>query len=453
MTMVENGKLTCQILKDEGFEAFFVGGCVRDMKMEIEPHDIDITTNATPDTVQLMFPFHIDTGLQHGTVTVKPNKNSDDMFEVTTYRIDGDYDDGRHPNEVIFTTSLEKDLSRRDFTINAIAFDPINNIFMDPFHGESDIKNKVIKCVGIAKNRFMEDPLRVLRAMRFAIRFGFTIENTTKEAMLDSEVLEKLEMCVSKERITDELRKMLTCGKPIHDIFMEFSEIIAIIIPQMILCINAQHNNNWHKHDIYEHMLCVVDDCNTTKFEIKMAALLHDIGKPACRTHGIDGDHFNGHPQVSTYIANDIFDKELKIPNKEKEEILILIEEHDRSIIPDPKIIRRMIVNMGEQTVKDWIILKRADLNDHKAPIGKEANWNDTLNRFDQFIKNFDIVLAEENAFKIKDLEVGGKDIIDTLNIKPGPRVGEILQILFDAVLDEKVPNEKETLIALAQTL
>lgn len=450
--LIKNGIEICKIIQDNGFQAYFVGGCIRDMKMNTEMKDVDITTNATPEEIQNLFPSHIDVGLAHGTVAVRTNKDSE-FYEVTTYRIDGKYDDGRHPNEVIFTPSLEEDLARRDFTMNAIAFDPITNTTIDPFNGEVDIKNKVIRCVGDAKTRFMEDPLRVLRAMRFAIKYGFTIEENTRHAMHDLTVLLKLDDCISKERITDELRKMLTCGQPIHDIFIEFSDIIAIIIPEITKCINAPHNNKWHKHDIYEHILYVVDGCDTRKFEIKLAALLHDIGKPDARTTGEDWDHFHDHPKISVELARKTFENDLRLSTREKEHVLLLIEKHDAGIVTSPKLMRRMLVNTSEEFVKDWIILKEADLNDHIAPEGYEDKWNDTLNRFDIFKNTIDDVIAETHAFSLKDLDVNGRDIIDTFNIKPGPDVGKILKQLFDDVIDEKCDNNKNALLEHAKTL
>ena len=454
MTMLENAMEVVKMIRDEHFEAYFVGGYVRDFIMHKDPKDIDITTNAFPEQIQKIFKSHVDTGLQHGTVSVRPNKDSE-LFEVTTYRVDGKYDDGRHPSEVTFTPSLEEDLARRDFTMNAIAMNPLDCSLTDPFHGYDDIQSKIVRCVGDAKQRFMEDPLRVLRAMRFAIKYGFTIEDSTKTAMHDTDVLAKLDECISKERITDELRKMLTCGNPIRDIFIEFSDIVGVIIPEMIPCIGAPHNSRWHPHDIYDHILHVVDGCTSNKFEIKLAALLHDIGKPFSRVHDdeYNCDHFYGHQLVSVEIARDVIAKDLRISTRERERVLGLILHHDDHISPEYKHIRRFIVNTSEDLVRDWIFLKEADIMDHRCPAGEEDTWNDMLQRFELFKKNIDIVVEQENAFKITDLAVGGKDIIDLLNIKPGPIVGQILKGLFEAVIDEQVENERNALLELAKTL
>ena len=246
---------------------------------------------------------------------------------------------------------------------------------------------------------------------------------------------------------------MLECGKSIHDVFMEFSDILTVIIPEIEPCINAPHNNKWHKHDIFEHILFVVDTCKTTKFEIKLAALLHDIGKPACRIHDVDCDHFNGHPQVSVDLARHVFAHDLVLSTREKELVLGLIDKHDIQINPEHKAIKRFLASTSEDFVRDWLILKEADLMDHQAAPGKEDKWNDTLNRFGLFKTNLELVVAENNALKVTDLAVNGKDIIDLLKIKSGPVIGKVLNGLFEAVLDEKVPNDRDALLELAKTL
>lgn len=452
--MLDNAINVARILITNKYEAYFVGGCVRDSIMNLPPHDIDITTNALPEDVQKLFTSHIDTGLKHGTVSVRTNKDSE-FYEVTTYRIDGKYDDGRHPDKVIFTPSLEEDLARRDFTINAIAKNPLTNEFVDPFHGRDDIANKTIRCVGDAKSRFMEDPLRVLRAMRFAIKLGFTIEDSTKAAMHDPEVLAKLDECISKERITEELRKMLTCGNPIREIFTEFSDIVGVIIPEMIPCINAPHNSRWHKHDIYEHMLYVTDGCETNKFEIKLAALLHDIGKPASRTHDEDGirDHFYGHPTVSHDILVEVIKNDLRLSNEEKYRVLALVLHHDDDIVANNKAVRRFVINTDESIVRDWLILKKADMADHKCATGEEEKWNAKWNNFYAIEPVLNNVMEEETAFKITDLAINGNDLINTLQIKPGPTIGIILRDLFEAVVDERIANTREELLDFAKSL
>lgn len=445
--MMNDAIRVCKILIDAGFEAFFVGGCVRDMFMNAEPHDIDITTNALPEDIQRLFPDHVDTGLKHGTVSVRVTPHGD-LFEVTTFRIDGKYEDDRHPEAVTFTTSITEDLARRDFTINAIAFNPITKTFADPFNGKLDINNKVIKAVGFAKDRFMEDPLRVLRAMRFAIKLGFTIDSDTAVAMHDAEVLNKLATCISKERITDELSKMFTCNKPVHDIFMEFSDVIDTLFPDMAN-MHVPHNSPWHPHDIYEHSICVIDACDTNKFVIKLAALFHDIGKPASRIHDdiYNCDHFYHHPLKSKDICEVALHRDLRLSTDEFNRTIELVEFHDMHINPDFRSIRRMIVNHGEDFVRDWVILKRADISDHICPPTMVDKYNDTITRFKTFNERLDEVVANMTAMSIKDLAISGNDVMAALNLKPSKRVGEILKSLFDRVVDGSLDNTRDTLL------
>ena len=450
--MIQNGIEVCRILNRNGFEAYLVGGCVRDMKMNTSMKDVDITTNALPEDIQRIFPSHVDTGVAHGTISVRPNANSD-LYEVTTYRIDGEYKDGRHPTEVVFIPLLTGDLARRDFTINAIAYDPITEETVDLFNGENDIKNKLIRCVGEAKSRFMEDPLRVLRAMRFAIKYGFTIEENTKNAMHNAAILSKLHECISKERVTEELRKMLTCNKPIRNIFLEFSDVVSTIIPEMRICVNAPHNNPWHQHDIYEHILCVADGCNTERFEVKLAALLHDIGKPESRIVDDDRDRFNGHPEVSRTITEGIFNRSLKVSTKEKERVLELISRHDVYITDSPKAMTKFLSKTSEDFIADWIILKGSDLADHIVPIGKEDIRADTDRRFKNFKNSINDVIANAKALKVTDLKINGNDLITVFGIKPGPEIGRILKNTFEDVLDDKCDNERDELLKHVKTL
>ena len=449
--MFENGKKVVKNLHKNGYEAYFVGGCVRDMIMGKDPKDIDVTTNALPKEVQTLFPKHVDTGLKHGTVTVMMNGEG---FEVTTYRIDGKYEDGRHPTEVTYTASITEDLSRRDFTMNAIAYDPMEEAFLDPFGGKKDIQNGIIKAVGEPKARFMEDPLRVMRALRFSIKYGFMIEENTKMAMLDPEVLQKLSDCISKERITEEMRKILTCGNPVRDKFMEFQDVIKTILPEITPCIGRNQNNSWHRHDVYEHTLCVIDACKTDSFEIKMAALLHDVGKPASQVRGDDGfDHFYGHPLISREMSEEILEKDFRVSKKEKDRILDLVEYHDMEIRPELKNVRKRLNQFGEEFLRQWHVLKGADLSDHVCPPGKEAMRMDTMSRYQAYLPALDEVLTKESAFKISDLTINGKDVMDHLGIKPGPEVGKLLSQALNDCMEEKVSNDREELLTYLKTL
>lgn len=444
MNYLEKAKEIVQNLQKEGYPTYFVGGYVRDLNLGVPPHDIDIATLAHPGVVHGLFHNVLNTGIDHGTVTVLTEGEG---FEVTTFRIDGLYSDFRHPDEIKFVGTIEEDLSRRDFTINAMAYDPVSETLIDPYLGKEDLSQKVIRCVGNPLDRFTEDPLRVLRAMRFAIKLGFSIEKETANAMHQPEVLKSLSENISKERITAELKNMLTYGKPVTPVFLEFSDVICSILPQMKECIGL-YQNNWHKHNVYEHILSVVDECEN-QFEIKLAALLHDIGKPECLTTDEQGrNHFYGHPQVSKKIAEEIFENNLRITRKEKDIILTLIEIHDIYINPDKKYIRKMLQKYGEEICKAWIILKRADLSDHCCPVGKEQLRQNTDKRFQDFQIYFQEILTSQEPLRIKDLNINGMDVRTILDCKSGPVVGKVLSFLLEAVMDKEVENEKEKLSA-----
>lgn len=447
---LDDAKEIVSTLQRNGYQAYLVGGCVRDMKMGLEPHDYDIATNATPDEIHTLFPRHLDTGIAFGTVTVMKNAG-DEGFEVTTFRKDGDYSDGRHPDEVVFSKTIEEDLARRDFTMNAIAYNPSTKTFVDPYNGADDIQNGVIRCVGDPVARFREDPLRVLRAMRFAIKLGFAIEKETGNAMRDAYTVCKLSEQISKERITKELAQMFASGKPIYQIFNDYAQIVTFVIPELARCLGFNQNNKWHKHNVYEHTLAVVDACDRVPYEpknmaaVKFAALLHDIGKPECYVTDEEGQgHFYGHPEVSRKIAERVLDNDLSVTKADRELILDLVEFHDMEIPGTKAAVKRLMNKFGEDFLRDWLVLKAADLSDHTCPPGKEEKKHDTDLRFSRFEPTMNEILAENSAFKVTDLAVNGGDVLNALSIKPGPVVGEILRTVLEAVMDEKIPNERE---------
>ena len=443
-----SGILCLKDLLEAGFEAYFVGGCVRDLVMGIEPHDFDICTNATPEEVMTILELkgkkYIETGLQHGTLTAVYDG---DFYEITTYRSDGEYKNHRCPESVTFESSISADLSRRDFTINAMAYNPISDDFIDLFGGRSDIENKVIRAVGEPHKRFDEDGLRILRALRFAVRYEFTIEEKTAKAMIS---LKRLLKCISKERITAELEKMLTCGKPISPLFAQFADVIGEIFPEIRPCFGFNQNNKYHRHNVYEHMLAVVDLCKSNKFEIKLAALLHDIGKPRAYVVGDDGwGHFYGHPEICYEMAAEFLPKRLRLSSEQEKLTLELIRYHDMSIAITPKSVRRALSKHGEAYLRDWLILKQADMDDHIYP---KVNTK-YISSVAPIKELMDEILQSAACFSLKDLAVDGKDVMAHLSIKPSPKVGEVLGKLLDAVIDETVVNNKEDLLELAKTL
>lgn len=431
-----------ETLNNSGYEAYLVGGCVRDMLMGVEPHDWDICTNATPDETKRVMKEHkiytFDSGIKHGTITAVINGEN---YEVTTYRSEADYSDGRHPDKVEFITDIHEDLKRRDFTINAMAYNPLTGELIDDFNGHLDLKNGIIRAVGNASERFDEDSLRILRALRFAIKYQFNIDEYTSLSMHRQH---GLLVNISKERITDEVRKMLTSGKPVKVHFMEYKDIIGTIIPEIIPCFNFNQNNKYHKHDVYEHILYVVDNCNTTKFEIKMAALLHDIGKPKAYIEDMEGwGHFYEHPQISYEMSQSILRNDFRVSTEQLERTLELILYHDMEVASTKASVKRALNKHGVDFMYDWFIFKQADMDDHIYP-NKNCNYIIDISGIEARIQQ---ILDEQSCFSLKDLAIGGKDIMTKLGVKPGKHIGIILNTLLEEVIDEKISNESDVLL------
>ena len=437
-----------KMLNDNGYEAYLVGGCVRDMLMGTVPHDWDMCTNATPEeikeTMKLNNVYNFDSGIKHGTITAVLNKEN---YEITTYRSETGYSDGRHPDKVDFVKDIHEDLKRRDLTINALAYNPVSGELIDDYFGKCDLNMRVIKCVGDARDRFTEDSLRILRALRFAIKYQWRIDDDTAKAM--HELKDELNK-ISKERITQELEKMLTCGKPIKHYFIEFSDIISVIIPEIKACINFDQNNKYHSHDVYEHMLYVTDYCDTTDFTIKLAALLHDIGKPDTYVTDDEGHgHFYGHPKVSRDITEEVLRKDLRCSTEQMESILKLVEFHDMDIAKTKASVKRALNKLGETLLRKWFILKEADKLDH---IHLEDWKNDT--DLDKVKETLEAVIESMDCFKITDLAIDGNYLIRELGLKPGKKIGYILKELLEKVInDETLDNTVETLDKIAREL
>lgn len=434
-----------KIIQNNGYEIYLVGGCVRDLIMGNEPHDWDMCTNAEPLELVILFnKEHLTInpkGLAFGTVTVWFHNEE---FEITTYREDMTYGDGRHPDSINFVKNIETDLARRDFTINAIAYNPISDTLCDCFNGKEDIKNGIIRCVGNANDRFEEDGLRILRALRFAIKYGFSIDKNTKTGMFSN--LDNLDS-VSKERITQELEKMLVCGRPISKYFIEYVDIIVKIFPELKPCVNFNQNNKHHKHNVYEHLLAVTDLCKTNNFVIKLAGLLHDIGKPNVYTVDKQGNgHFYGHPDKSYEILKESLRVNLRLTSEQYCKLLELVKYHDMSIPSSKKAVRRLIRNFGTEFLDDWFILRQADRDDHI--FSEKDEWS----LLSPCIETYNLILQEESCFTIKDLAVNGKDIMKELQLKQGKEIGVILNKLLDLVISEEVENTKENLLKIAHT-
>lgn len=434
----KDAMLLINMIQQNGFQAYLVGGCVRDIIMDKVPNDYDICTNANPyDIIKLLEAQDIKygtVGIDFGTVVAHLSED----YEITTFRQDKTTSGKHRPDKVCFSKDIVQDLSRRDFTINAIALNPVNGELIDAYNGQNDIRNRIIRAVGNADLRMKEDPLRILRAIRFAITLKCVIDNNTQEAMLNNK---ELLINISKERITSEFKKMLTSGNSIRYNFLKFSDIITEIIPEMKNCVGFDQHNRYHTHNVYEHILYVVDYCDTTDFEIKMAALLHDIAKPEAYTVDEQGfGHFYGHPAMSRQKSEPVLLNDFRLTYDETRNILDLIEYHDNDIKETTKAVKRFLNKIGPELLEKWFILKHADRTDHIYPDHKHDLDIPKLKELYQEI------MEEEQCFTLKSLNISGNDIMDLFKIKPGKAVGIILNRLLDEVMAEEVENDNEQL-------
>ena len=428
-------------LHTAGYEAHIVGGCVRDALLGREPHDWDMTTNATPDQMKAAVHFRsVDTGLKHGTVTFLVEG---EPIETTTYRTDGEYSDGRHPDSIAFARTLEDDLARRDFTVNAMAWSPETGI-ADFFGGRNDLDAHLLRCVGDARKRFSEDGLRIMRGLRFAATYGFAIEESTASAIHEKKGM--LE-AVSRERICVELMKMMEApdGRHLAEILDEFADVVFQVIPELEASYGFDQENPHHDRDLWTHLLDTMAAVEA-KPELRLAALLHDIGKPAVKTKDADGiAHYLGHAETGAAMARKLM-RRLKFPRKTIDEVDFLIAQHDNWPSATAKSARRFLARCGdEERARTLLALMKADRAAH-APQqgGKDA---DSLELFEDRLNE---VLAENTAFAIRDLAIDGGDLI-ALGWHEGPELGDELARLFDLVIIGQVPNERAALLAAAQ--
>lgn len=428
-----------KLLNSNGYEAYIVGGCVRDKLLGLCPHDYDICTSAKPSEVMEIFKTFrvIETGLQHGTVTIMIDHQP---YEITTFRIDGKYSDNRRPDNVDFALNLENDLSRRDFTINAMAYQPEMGL-IDPFHGIFDIQNKIIRCVGTPACRFQEDALRILRAMRFSIQLEFNIDELTFDAMLGNK---SLIADVSKERINAELLKMLEANKSISEHFYRCKEVISAFIPEFIPCFDFKQNNPFHIYDVYHHILHAVDSYSGNDLKIKLSLLFHDIGKPACYSEDENGGHFYKHGIISSDKANEIL-KRLRFDNDTINSVSELILYHDAVIEDNHKTIKRWLNKIGEEQFKRLLEIRTADIL-AQSDLDRETR----LEKQNRLFRLLEEILSEEQCFTIKDLDINGRDLINA-GYKEGRQLGAALQRLLDCVIANEAENDKEALLRLAK--
>ena len=422
------------VLTEAGFEAYVVGGCVRDAILGRDAADWDITTNALPSQVKALFPRTLDTGLQHGTVTVMQGKEG---FEVTTYRIDGEYLDGRHPDRVTFTPSLLEDLKRRDFTVNAMAYNEKEGL-VDAFGGLEDLKRRRIRCVGDPRERFTEDALRILRAVRFSAQLDFTIEEKTRAAL--SEFAPRL-LKVSAERIQTELVKLLTSSHP--EVFRVVWEtgISAVILPEFDACMDTPQNNPHHCWSVGEHTLRALTFVEPDKV-LRLAVLLHDIGKPPVRTTDERGvDHFYGHAQKGAEMAGSIL-RRLKFDNDTRKRVARLVQVHDDlQIAAAQRSVRRAVYRIGADLFPDYLKLRRADIMAQNPDVRQEK-----LNELARIEEMYQKILEAQQCLSLKDLAVTGRDLIEA-GMQPGPELGRTLNQLLELVIEHPEYNTKESLL------
>ena len=437
MILPEHVTNIIETLQRNGHEAYAVGGCVRDLYLGKTPADWDITTSAAPEQVKMLFPHTIDTGIAHGTVTVMMGKEG---YEVTTYRVDGEYKDGRHPEQVTFTPLLSEDLCRRDFTINAMAYNEQQGL-VDLFGGLQDLEEGVIRCVGDPKERFSEDALRMLRALRFSAQLGFEIEPGTYDAICRlASTIEK----VSMERIMVELNKLLTSEHPDRMRQVYETGLTKVFLPEFDVMMETPQNNKHHCYSVGEHTLHSLEFVPPDK-KLRLTMLFHDIGKPATRSTDVKGqDHFYGHQEVGAKMTADIL-RRLKYDNDTITSVKRLVRFHDERPGIDRTIIRKAIVNMGVSCFPDLFAIKRADTlaqSDYKR--------REKLEQIDAFETLYREIMEAGECVEKKQLQISGKDIMD-LGVAQGSGVGDLLEVLFIQVVEHPEKNNHPQLLEMAK--
>ena len=417
-------------LEHAGFACYAVGGCVRDSLLGLVPQDYDLCTDALPGQIKTVFADFqlVLAGEKHGTVGVITDGG---VVEITTFRTEGDYADNRHPGWVKFEKTIEADLSRRDFTVNAMAYSPSRG-FADPFGGQQDLQNHILRAVGIADERFTEDALRILRGVRFSVRYQLKPEDTTMQAMLAKAGL--LDH-IARERVFEELCKLLPLVT-VEDL-LHFAPILAQVIPELKPTMGFQQHNRNHIYDVYTH-ICHVVEAVPQELSLRWAALLHDVGKPGTFSWGEDGQgHFYGHDRLSADLADEIL-RRLKASNALREEVVFLIAHHMMRPEPNKKLLRRYLSKWGVQRLDKLLLLQSADLGSKGVP-GKGLP-------FDEIRVVMNEIAAENSCLTVKNLAVNGHDLM-ALGLS-GQAVGQCLNMLLSKVLDEELPNEQSALIA-----
>lgn len=437
ITPSKGAQFAIKRLQERGYEAYAVGGCVRDSLLGRVPNDWDLTTDALPQETAACFSDHriIETGMKHGTIAVL---HEGELLEITTYRLDGDYADNRHPVSVTFSKDLEDDLSRRDFTVNAMAYHPDCGV-VDCFGGQEDLKSGVIRCVGDPQTRFEEDGLRILRAIRFASVLGFSLEQKTADAVHTCKHLLKN---IARERIREEFCKLL-CGKRAVPILREFADVIAVFLPELTPSFGFDQKSKYHCHDVWEHTLHALEENKSGDLTVRLGILFHDVGKPHCFIEDEKGGHFPGHAERSVEMTDAALTR-LRFDNATRELILKLVKYHDIPLIPEEKHVKRALLRFGEAGLASLLEIQRCDRLAHHPSFVELPQYHAQI---PQIVKK---IMDENACLSLKSLAVTGDDLI-ALGYKPGKEIGQQLQTLLDAVIDGALPNDKDTLLSFAR--
>lgn len=421
-------------LYEKGYEAYAVGGCVRNMLLGIPPKDYDFTTNASPEEIKSVFSDFkvIDTGIKFGTVTVVIGK---EPYEITTYRIDGKYKDNRRPENVSFTSELSEDLKRRDFTVNALAYNEREGL-IDLFGGKADLDKRVIRAIGDADERFNEDGLRILRALRFASQYNMSIDKATGESIhRNSHLLEG----IAAERIAEEFNKLI-CGE-CENILREYHDVISVFIPELSKCVGFEQHTKYHNRDVFEHTLATVSAIRPEK-RLRLAMLFHDMGKPDYFTFSNGVGHFKGHAKGSMEIAERYL-RNYRYDRATADKIVTLVRYHDIVLENRDNLIKRYLNKFGEDIFYDIIDVHIADDS------GKAPEYMKRIDGYNEIRKRAEDIISEQECFSLKNLEINGNDL-KKLGYT-GEEIGEKLKQLLDMVIEDNSLNKKEILLDIAK--
>ena len=425
-------------LEQKGFQAYIVGGCVRNTLLGLLVNDWDMTTSATPEEMKECFSDlrTIETGIQHGTLTVLVEGTP---LEITTFRNDGEYRDNRHPVGVTFSRNIEEDLCRRDFTVNAMAYHPERGL-VDLFEGQKDLKKRVIACVGEPEKRFHEDGLRILRALRFASVLDFSIAPETASAV---HACRHLLNNIAAERIREEFCRLI-CGVGAVRILREYPDVIGVFLPELERCVDFEQNTKYHCYDVFEHTLHALE-LAPPDLITRLAVLLHDIGKPLCYTEDESGGHFKGHGDAGVEIVKDVM-KRLRFDNKTAARVTAQVDYHDREIPAVEKSVKRLMNHFSDEDISILMEVKRCDRLAHAKEYSEPSEAIFEIPRIVEKLR------AEDTCLSLKDLKIGGEDLI-AMGIPRGKEIGRILNALLEQILDGELENDREALLAQARRI